>query len=411
MGYDINGNLLNGGNSHNIINIPIVGFETYGAIPKSKSDGNVTAQMYFRSETINFDCYATMAIQGSSSQYYPKKNYTIKLFKDYEKTTKNKIEFFDWGATNKYVIKANWTDHSHARNIVNARLWAQIMRSRTDFDTLPTQLRNSHFSTDGFPVKMYFNGIYQGIYTVILPKDALYGLDDSIDENALLESDPVTAGTYGCAYFKLDSNDGAWGDETHDEMPLVITNAWNDILTFVNSSSDENFVANFQTHFDKQSVIDRHIFIYLALILDDVAKNQFYFTYDATKWYGGMWDLDGTWGCSPFPPSHPDWYNYDDPFQPGSSNKFHERLSNLFASDIRTRYSELRQSILSESHILTEFDRFMNTIPPYLYEEDYAETTADGAYTDIPLKDTNNILQIRNFVNARCAYVDSMILT
>ena len=129
--------------------------------------------------------------------------------------------------------------------------------------------------------------------------------------------------------------------------------------------------------------------------------------------------MDGTWGCPPFPPSKSTWYDYDTVFQSGytlcngggPTNKLHERVTNLFASDIRTRYEALRATVLSEDNILAEFDKFMSVIPPYLYEEDYAETTAGGAYTNIPLKDTNNILQIREFVNARCAYVDSMILT
>ena len=49
----------------------------------------------------------------------------------------------------------------------------------------------------------------------------------------------------------------------------------------------------------------------------------------------------------------------------------------------------------------------MSTIPPHLYEEDYAETTGGGLFTGIPLVSENNILQIRDFVVKRLAYVDA----
>lgn len=418
--YDVSGNVVPLDMPEPYINdIPIVGIYVDGNPPTTKEDGAVPATMFYKSKTKSFTNYITMAIQGSSSQWYPKKNYTVKLFKDSGLTKKDKHEFRDWKSANKFVLKANWIDHSHARNIVNARLWDQIVRSRSDFNSLPKQLRNARLAVDGFPVKVYLNGVYQGLYTWNLPKSVLYDLDDAIPENTLLECDSSHTEDKLSSLFRADNDEGGnWGDETHDEKPAIITTAWNNVLAFVNSSTDANFTANFQNYFDKQSVIDEQIFIHLACIVDNLGKNQFYFTYDATKWYGGMYDMDGTWGCPPFPPSRSTWYEYNTVFQSGyticnnggQTNKLHERVTNLFASDIQTRYEALRATVLSEDNILAEFDKFMSVIPPYLYAEDYAETTAGGAYINIPLKDTNNILQIREFVNARCAYVDSVIL-
>jgi hypothetical protein len=87
-------------------------------------------------------------------------------------------------------------------------------------------------------------------------------------------------------------------------------------------------------------------------------------------------------------------------------NRLHDRLTSLYMTEITTRYAELRSGVLSADNILSEFDRFISTIPPYLYEEDYAETTGGGAFVNIPLVDTNNILQIRDYVRKRLAYVD-----
>lgn len=419
--YNISGEIIANVEEPNLCDIPIVTFTTDGPLPKSKEAGTVSAKIYYKSATVSFSEYCTMAVQGSSSAgTYPKKNYTIKLFTDSENTQKDKRKFLDWKKTNKFVIKANWVDHSHSRNVVNARLWTQIMKSRSDFDSLPSILKKSHLAVDGFPIKVYANGEYQGLYTWNLPKSALYGLDDELETNALLESNSKGAEDTLASRFRAASDDyDNWKDETHDEMPASIKTAWNRVLNFVFTSSDSTFVSDFSNYIDKQSVIDAYIFLYLGCIVDNAGLNQFFYTYDGgNKWYQGMYDLDGTWGNPCFIPTKSDWFAYNTPFQSGytvcngggQTNLLYDRIGSLMLNDVRARYTELRAGVLSEDNILGEFDKFTHVIPPYLYEEDYAETTAGGAFINIPLKTENNILQIRDFVNKRCAYVDSMIL-
>lgn len=62
--------------------------------------------------------------QGSSSLMWPKKNYTIKFDNAFEAKE-------GWGEQKKYCLKANFIDHSHARNVVSAKLWGEIVKSRT----------------------------------------------------------------------------------------------------------------------------------------------------------------------------------------------------------------------------------------------------------------------------------------
>jgi len=424
--YDVDGNVISSDatilEEPSFFDIPIVALTVADGLPKSKDAGEVAAKIHYKSAKVSFAEYATLKVQGSSSATtYPKKNYTIKLFSDSANTQKDKRQFFDWKRTNKFVLKANWIDHSHSRNIVNARLWTQIMKSRSDFNSLPDALKQSHLAVDGFPVKVYANGVYQGLYTWNLPKSILYGLDDSIDANALLEADNKGKQSSLPSLFRASSDEYEnWGDETHDVMPSVISTGWNRVLNFVYTSSDSTFVSDFQNYIDKQSTIDAYIFLYLACIVDNLGLNQFFYTYDANKWYQGMYDLDGTWGNPCFIPAKSDWYTYDTPFQTGytifnngtgPSNLLYERVGNLFASAVKARYTELRGSVLSEDNIIACFDNFTHAIPPYLYAEDYAATTADGEFVNIPLVDSNNILQIRQFVRDRCEYVDGMILT
>lgn len=415
--YDVHGIELFTGESFepNNKDIPVVTIT--GTLPTSKDAGNVNVLIAYDSLTDHFNSYATVKVQGDSSTTYPKKNFTITLYSDQERTKKLKKQFKNWDKErNKYVLKANWIDHSHARNIVNARLWTQIMKSRTDFDELPSELTSGNLAIDGFPVKVFNNGVYMGLYTWNLPKGSLYGLDDSKTNNAIVQG---SSDNYSGSILWRGSNiDNRWSDETHDTMPSVITNGFNRLLNFVYTSSDASFVSDISSYFDNQSLIDQYIFLYVACIVDNIGKNQTFFTYDAQKWYGGMYDMDGTWGLPPW--SITSWKSAETAFQSGyvavvegggTTNLLYERIGTLFASDIESRYEALRSSVLSEDNINAEFERFISNIPLSLYAEDYAATTGGGNFTNIPLKDTNNVQQIRQFVIDRLAYVDSQILS
>ncbi len=395
--------------------IPVVTID--GELPTSKDDGEIEVIITYKSLTDEFISYGTVKVQGDSSTSYPKKNFTIKLFSNPTRKTKLKKQFRDWDKErNKFVLKANWIDHSHARNIVNARLWRQVVKSRSDYDSLPSALTNGNIAIDGFPVKVLNNGVYMGLYTWNLPKDALYGVDDGEEANAIVQSEG--GGYSGANLWRASTMGTKWSDELHDEITIPVATGFDGLLNFVYTSSDADFTSGFNTHFDKQSVIDQYIFIYLGCIIDNIGKNQTFFTYDCQKWYGGMYDMDGTWGLPPW--NITGWTSATSVFQDDYSavaegdghttNLLYERVENLFWSDIVARYTELRSSVLSADNINSEFERFMSPIPPYLYAEDYASTTGNGDFTDIPLKTTNNILQIRQFVIDRLEYVDSQIL-
>ena len=114
---------------------------------------------------------ASVKWQGSSSLSYPKKNYTIKF--------DNAFEAFDgWGAQKKYCLKANWIDHSHARNVVSAKLWGEVVKSRENTNAKLSVLPNGG-AVDGFPCIIMLNGDFHGLYTFNIPKDGwLYGMND-----------------------------------------------------------------------------------------------------------------------------------------------------------------------------------------------------------------------------------------
>lgn len=380
------------------------------ALPQTKDD----TIMSFRyiSKTKDIRGYCKTKAQGNSSMSFPKKNQTVKLYADSACTEKLKVDFKGWGKQNKFCFKANWVDLTHARNVVTARLWGDVVQSRSDYSEIPVELRESpnHGAIDGFPVKVYAGGVYQGRYTLNIPKDAwMANMDDELDEHCILCGENYTSGCFRAAA-NIDGAD--WSDEIHDTVPASIKTRWNEIIGFVMNATDADFKAGLSNYFDITSLLDYYLFGVAACNLDGFGKNQLYMTYDGLKWYATVYDLDGTWGMfwngATFLAADYSRVQFQD-YKDSIGNLLYIRLEKLFLDGIKERWAELRQSVLTADHLINRFERMTDIASKELVAEDYATTTGGGAFTEIPSQDTNNIQQIRQFIVDRLAYCDEFI--
>jgi uncharacterized protein YjdB len=382
-----------------------------GTLPTSKTATVMKFDYY--SKTNEYHGYVDIKCQGNSSMAYPKKNFTIKPYKDKAKTTKLKIDFKGWGKQNKFVLKANWIDISHARNVVSARLWGDIIKTRGDYATaLPELLRTSpnQGAVDGFPVLVYSNGVYQGRYTLNIPKDKwMSNMDDALDTHCILCGENYQSGCFR-ALPVIDGTD--WTDELHDVVPATIKTSWSNAINFVMTSSDTEFTSNLSNYFDVNSLIDYYLYGLVSTNLDGFAKNQLFFCYDGVHWIASVYDLDSTWGLhwngSSILPTDYKRNQYED-YVNSTGNLLYNRLEHLFMTQLKARYAELRKDVLSVSHIIQKFEEFNDVCPKDIVQEDYANTTGEGKFTGIPSKTTNNIQQLRSYINARLTYVDGYI--
>lgn len=346
-----------------------------------------------------FSNKCTLKWQGASSLNYPKKNFTIKLG--------SKVDF-GYGKQKKYCLKANYIDHSHARNIVSARLWSEIVASRSRYEELPKEIKESPNNgvINGFPIKLYLNGKYEGIYTLNIPKDAwMFNMDDEVEEHCVLCGENYGSGCFRAAA-KIDGSD--WSDEIHDKVPAIILKRWNEIISFVMDSADEEFKENIDNYIDLESLIDYYIFAYVSCGLDSMGKNQIYCTYDGQKWYASMYDMDSTWGLywngsSFVSKEYRCQEDYESMKNGRKGNLLFERISTLFHEEIVERYEVLRDGVLSINNIICKFEKFTDLISSDLYTEDIE------IYTGIPSKTTNNIKQIRTYAKERLEFVDKNI--
>ena len=382
-----------------------------GAIPTTKDA--VLAELTYISKTLNFHSYITIKCQGTSSMKYPKKNFTIALFEDEARSIKKKIAFKNWGEQNKFCLKANWIDISHSRNVVSARLWGDIVESRTDYETLPELLRTTpnNGAIDGFAIKVYNNGIYQGRYTWNIPKDKwMFNMDDELNTHCVLCGENYDGGCFR-ALPLIDGSD--WSDEIHDVAPDVIKNKWTEVVNFIMTSTDDEFKNNLSNYFDIQSLIDYHLFGMAMCGLDSYGKNQIYMTYDGNKWFASMYDLDSTWGLywNGETLVAPDYARtkFEDMVNGRQGNLLYERLEQNFYEELQARWVVLKNNALSLVNIINRFERFTDIMTSDLIKEDYASTTANGNYSSIPSIAKNNIQQIRGFAVQRQLWADEYI--
>ena len=393
-------------------NIPEVYFT--GNISTMTKDNDVDLSITVKINNFEWTGISNTKWQGNSSLAYDKKNFTIKLYENSTKENKQKFDFNNWGKQNKFVLKANYIDHSHSRNIISARIWSDIVASRSDYSTLPEELRNSpnNCAIDGFPVKVTINGVYQGLYTLNIPKDIwMFNMDENNVNHAVLcaelnnnGSTTVSDAKLACEFrAEAQINGSDWSLECPDILNSNIKTSFNNFINFAINSSDNQFKYGIEQYLDVQSAIDYYIYAYFGGFIDSLAKNLIMMTYDGTKWFASMYDMDSSWGLF-FDGSKivSEQIQCPEGYQETNSLLW-QRIEKCFAKELKERYAELRNNILNVDYITGVLNNFMSIIGSELYAKDLE------VYPNIPLSSLDHLQQITDFITARSTYVDSQI--
>lgn len=351
-----------------------------------------------------FETYATIKLQGTSSLSYKKKNYTITFYTDDTFSTKNNIDLnFGWGEQNKYCLKANWIDSTHARNIVSARLMGEAQAKYGLFEDCP-----NNGLIDGYPIEIYINGNYQGLYTCNIPKgNWMFNMDSNNENNIVMCAENNQLGSSATFYNESLPIDGAdWTIEvgpnsTQEEINETFEKL-NRVIRFVRYSSDEEFKANFDQYLNLDACLNYLCFLYLGNCTDNVTKNMLFVTYDGKVWYPSMYDLDSTWGLKYTGYElYPETTKFQEDYVDAPSLLW-DRIITCFPNEFKERYNELRESIFSNENIINEFGSFYNSIPQEAWNREHTK------WKDIP-SISYGIDQIVNYLNVRSKYVDYVI--
>ena len=310
---------------------------------------SVEASFTLGRRTVN--TFATIKVQGSSSLAYEKKNYTIKFFKDESHEVKKLVDV-GWGKQNEYCLKANWIDKTHSRNIVTARLAAEIQKKYGVMEQAP-----NNGLIDGFPVEVYINDQYHGLYTWNIPKSAWqFGMEKDNPNHIVMCGENWEP---AALFYELPNLD-SWSVEAGPENEETLAK-FSRLADFIMNSSDEEFKEHFAEYIDMDAMLNYFVLAELANLHDNFGKNMLIATYDGNIWYPSLYDLDTSWGT---------WwdgsqlYDYQNELACFSSvNNLAARVQTLFAQELHDRYFELRKDILTKEHILELFNEFDAGIP------------------------------------------------
>lgn len=381
--------------------------ESLLAIDASKASGEAT------SATFDFPAFGIhgklkkVKVQGNSSQTLPKKNYTL--------TFSDNVKLVDsWGYHKKYVIKANFNDYSQSRNVCSAKLWGRARRQRIGEDNaflvdasgnklidpdggyligdINPQLASAINcgAVDGFPIMVYMNGEYWGVYCFNTPKDDYMANMGDGDRECILCADNSTTQAelfQAIATLEPDSNghcdfEVEYASDGFDNSQIL--ESLNTMLGLVvNTHSDYKNVLS--PYIDFGSAIDYYILSALTDNIDGISKNYLLQTWDGVKWYFCAYDMDMTFGNISS--------RGNELGSPANGRSFrsiqdkHRMFHIIYAycrDELVARYKQLRSTVFSESNLDTLFGRFVIKIPKNAYDYEtlrWPQTTGTSVKT------------------------------
>lgn len=389
----------------------------------SKASGTLKNSVHYSFP--NFGIRGTLAkvkVQGSSSQAYPKKNYTL--------TFERPVDF-GWGVQKKYVIKANWVDFSHVRNVVCARLWGDVRRTRIASNDLVTDQRGNYITDqrgnrirveadpmlsaglnygaiDGFPIAVVINDVYWGLYSLTIPKDAWMAKMGHGKYEAIVSAvwgTPAGFKTLAAvdALGRLTGSDFSLEYYKEEESQSWVAQSLNRMIQAVINSTGTNYADTCGAYIDIDSAVDYMIFNCLINNTDGQQRNYLLNTFDGRKWYFAAYDMDGVLGDFWYGGNY---YRADGDCNLAGFQNVHRLMHLIYTYDrarLCTRYRELRKGALSEEAVTHRMMNYAVGIPKA--NHDYEVLRWPG----IPGTDTNNVGQILHWYRLRCIALDGEV--
>lgn len=392
----------------------------YSKLPKLKLTGDISGMSKTNAKTLSFEYfaadaasanysgYATVKWQGSSSLAYEKKNYTVKLFSDANCTTAQNIEFVTgWGAHNKYCLKANFIDHTHVRNIVAAKLWGECVKGRTDTEQSYVKLHGlvNGGAIDGYPIMLFINGTYAGLYTLNIPKeDWLFGMTGANTECVLCGEkwDTVTQFYSSPTAANIGGDDPSWDYEIEPADNSWVLSSLQAVYTALQMPMDtseqtEAKITAMEACMDIYSVIDYCIMCDILGVTDNLGKNMLLVTFDGTKWMLSAYDLDTAFG------NYWDGTKFIAPTDDTAGTDFTNNyltwtISKLYAAKFNARRRYILDNIFRVDRIMEKIYGFHSFITSELMN---GETLL---YPSMPNANENGLQQIETYLTKRIAY-------
>ena len=364
-------------------------------------------------------------IQGTSSLQYVRKNYTIYLKDEYGADMY--YNPYGAGSVADYVfcLKADYVESSHANNTGCAKFVNDCL-----YDTkTPMQLDNENCRTaiNGFPIEVYMNGEYLGIYNFNHDRYSYqsYGYDYKRYPNLLVyeinsnsntsagafyrygDNEESSAGVTELAYYKRDFN-LIYGNRTAD------SDTYSEIKTlveWVSVAEQDLFRETISEHFNTEYLFRYFLMVLLIGAVDSLGKNLKIMTIDGRVWYPTFYDMDTVLGIdnTGYLTIPPDVEIESGSYNTSNSNLWN-KVWNFFRQELKDEWAAMRQGRFTLDNLMDYiYNQQISVIPAKYYNDD-----AEVKYLQFGSLYTycchgNKEHQIRRWLRERIAYVDSML--
>ncbi len=388
-----------------------------GRMPSVKGDKTNVSVKYSnpRNSSYDFEYFDVVwDIQGTSSQYFPRKNYKGKF--------PVVFVFYEGGiAENVYTFKADYMESSHSHNTGNAKIvneYSPKFPTQTD----DNGVRNS---INGFPILMFVRKDesseleYYGVYNFNNDKgnNATIGLNTQTSESWEFKNN-----TSDRCNFLTDDFTGAVSDDFEARYPDKYTNYTNleRVVSWVYSTKDdiEKFKNEFEQYFNKDFCLFYYVMMDIMLAVDSRAKNMFLDTVDGVIWYPRWYDIDTTYGLNnegglqfEYGLEQTDEVENVAVYN-GNNSLLWNNFGEAFADDIKDYYKELRKQITYDSMLSVLQEEQIDKISANMYNTD-----ADFKYikplieqndsTYLYVAQGNRLNHLQWWLNNRFKYLDS----
>ena len=364
-------------------------------------------------------------IQGTSSLQYVRKNYTIYLKDEYGADMY--YNPYGAGSVADYVfcLKADYVESSHANNTGCAKFVNDCL-----YDTkTPMQLDNENCRTaiNGFPIEVYMNGEYLGIYNFNHDRYSYqsYGYDYKRYPNLLVYEINSNSNTSAGAFYRYGDNEESSAGVTElnyykRDFNLIYGNRTSDsdtyseiktLVEWVSVAEQDLFRETISEHFNTEYLFRYFLMVLLIGAVDSLGKNLKIMTIDGRVWYPTFYDMDTVLGIdnTGYLTIPPDVEIESGSYNTSNSNLWN-KVWNFFRQELKDEWSAMRQGRFTLDNLMDYiYNQQISVIPAKYYNDD-----AEVKYLQFGSLYTycchgNKEHQIRRWLRERIAYVDSML--
>ncbi|WP_407255672.1 CotH kinase family protein [Klebsiella quasipneumoniae] len=380
-------------------------------VPVSKADGVYQGRCKIDIDGVSLTAFSTIAVQGSSSAGYPKKNLTIAFYSDEAYSTDLNLKIGDGLAFSEWVYKANYIDSTHSRNLIGYTLWTQMQNTR---DTWPRREVDHYYvgktglaAVDtgatgipkGYPCIVYINSDFYGVGGIMTgKKKANYNIAKNIPEQIYLEFQ-------NCDIRTLNISNPDICEVTAPSNVTATVNGYLDVWRTFAQLPQSDFSVALPEHMNKMNTSDYYILMMFLCAVDCFNKNMLFMTWDAQKWFCMPYDLDTTFGLNASGRAiayGPTLNPITEGFALPGNREFWGKVYTAIGADINTRYAQLRNSgVLSVGNVSEIIVQLQSKYTIDMFERELIK------WTGLPSKDITSNNQILSWLTERLVWLDN----